>query len=169
MRIARKYYSRVLSEGGDYGKRLLGHYMIMARQNIYKKRIFYVSIVAFVIIILLMIRILPLKEFNTAGLKKGLIHSLFFLPGAAIFTTMIFYLTDPTKANINGREPYLVLIFMIITFLAIVFNGFVLEADEREEIKFPLYLVTLGLFIICVNYIMFYLLDLVTIIERFII
>jgi len=163
---ADKYYRLALDKGGDYGRRLVGKYHFMAKQGIYHNILITTATILTILSILALIIFIPLKKINLAGIKKGLKHSLLFLPGAIILTVVTFLLTDASKDNITGREPYLILVIMIITLIAIIFNGMILEVEEREPVNMKIYASALITLIISLNFISFYLLKLLFIVER---
>ncbi|MCP4133900.1 MAG: tetratricopeptide repeat protein [bacterium] len=165
---ARKLYRQVYKEGGKEGALLIGQYYVMAERHISRDYIFYGICVIIVLFGAGLVKILPIKSFTMQGFRKGLIHSLFFLPVMIILIAVTALLTDPGKDNITGYEPYLLITVFASSLLAIILNGFVLEAEKRAPVNLKFYSVLLGWILIGINYLMFYFLDLLHYVENII-
>ena len=167
--LARDYYERTIEEGGDYGRRLVGQYMLMTTMTLYRKYALIAAIIAMPLLLFGLVRVVPVREFSMQGFKRGLFYSLFFLPFALFITIATFVLTDTTKSNITGKEPFLVLALMLSALAGIIFSSMVLEADREEKVNTGLYLALLFVFFLCLNYCIFYMAGLLTIVERLIV
>lgn len=163
---ARRYYRQAIDEGGEQGRMLVGEHWMMMRAEVIRMRILYAAVVLFSIALGALVLLLPFGEFKMAGLKRGLFHSLFFMPLPVFLTIITAVFTVPGKSNISGREQFLMLTLSIIIFAAVLFNGLVMEAEERVKLRFRTYAALLGVMLVCAAYTAFYYFGMLKHIER---
>ncbi len=166
---ARRYYSLVIEEGGEQGRMLVGEHWMKMKMEVIRARILYAAVIILSLCIGALALILPFRMFGLNGLKRGLFHSLFFMPLPVFLTITTAVFTVPGKSNITGREQFLMLTLCFIIFAAVLFNGLVMEAEERVKIRFRAYAALMGVILLCATYISFYAFGMLKHIERLII
>lgn len=165
-KAARKCYNTVLDQGGEYGKKIVGQYMLMARLDSYRNQVFYAVLPLTFLFFGLLFWTIPFNATNVKnGLKKGLVGSLFFLPFAVGLVAVTWYFTDPAMNNNTGMEPWLVAILMVLTLLGLLTNGVAMAADEANKIPAIRYFFILMALLACLGFCAFYFLDLLPYLE----
>ena len=164
---ARRYYRKVVAEGGPEGRLLVGEYWRMTNLNIYRNKALYAAVVLFAALFgsLFILLDLDRKSF-VRGLLSGLKGAAWLLPVAAALFFVVWRYTDATKDNINGTEPAMVVWIMATAMLALVVNGLAVEADRTRPVSAALYLTILCGMILCLVYAGFYTLDLLPYVEK---
>ncbi|MBF0398858.1 MAG: tetratricopeptide repeat protein [Desulfobacterales bacterium] len=160
---AQEYYKKVYEEGGDYGKILVGEYMLLATLKGTRERLRDIAVFSIPLLIIALFFIVPFSSYSIEGLKLGLYHSIFFIPVGLFLTILTSFLAEP-----KGRESYLVGLNMLVMTIGIIFNGIVLSALKKKNINIKLYMFILIAIIVCINYYFLYSLKLLTYIERLI-
>jgi len=163
---AREYYRRVVDEGGERGKLLVGAHWRLAQVETFRYRALYAAVILFSLALGAMAMILPIREFSAAGVKKGLFHALFIMPLPLFLTVLTVAFTEPGRSNISGKEQYLMMVLSLILFIGVMINGLVMEAEERAKINFRVYGALLGVMVLSAVYAAFYHFGLLRHIER---
>ncbi len=166
---AKKMYKKVYEEGGEKGRILVGKYMLLTDLSVWRLRIHRLCLVVLGIAGALILKVSNLKKMNFKSLKTGMFHSLLFLPCAAIPVALAFILTDASKDNNTGREPFLVLSIMAVAFVVVFINGVIMEAEGGKKINYYIYLPAVFALHICSTYGLFYFFNLLSYVERLII
>ncbi len=167
---ARRFYRRAYEEGGQFGRRLVGQYMLMTKLETYRSRTFYGVAFCLPLLLLALARLVPFnRRVVRRGLRSGLRHALFFLPGALLLVFVTFYYADASADNITGREPYLMAVVMAVSLAALLLNAVAMEADREGRVNIPLYLLVLAGLHLGATYCAFYFFDLLPYVERLVI
>lgn len=166
-REAHRCYARVEAEGGERARALIGQYRMMTDLDAYRNRTLAAVVVLIPLFLLALWRLVPFSpEVVRRGLRRSLLQVGLFAPLATFLVAMTFRLTDPTKGNIIGSEPWLMLVIMVVVLLALLLNNVVLAADAEKPVRMPLYLMVLVGLIVSITYAAFYSLGLLTYVEK---
>ncbi len=163
---AEELYRAVKEEGAEYGEIIVGQAPMVSRIHAYRTRVVGALKILIPVLLALLVFIVPFRLATWMGLRRGLFHAALLFPPAAGLFALTFFLTDPTKDNIRGEEPYLMLVLMVSMLAGTVLSGVVADIHARRTLSLPAYSVVLFLLQGAVVFIGLYLFNLLPHVER---
>lgn len=130
---AEEYYKKASQMGGE-SKVIIDDYLNANNFEKIEKRIFIFSGAVIIFIAPLLLGFsYPGKKLFSEAVKKGLYYLAFYIPAPVIFIIITFIVTDSSKDNHLGTEPYLMILLSLIP----VFGIFIHSMRELKHGKDP--------------------------------
>ena len=165
---ARKMYKQVYEEGGEKGRLLVDKFLFLTDLTALRFKILVACAGLIFVSGGVVLKLANIKNINTDSIKTGIFHSLFFIPCAAVPVALTFMLTDATKYNNTGREPYLLLSIMAVTLFIVFINGIIMKAEGDKKLSFLIYTPAIFILHLSLTYSLFYFFNLLPYVERII-